>query len=496
MSVLLSAEQMQDVDRRAVEQGLDSFALMQAAGKAVYEHALTLMTDQSTALVLAGPGNNGGDGFVAAGLLKKAGCRVNLLMVGRPPATDSDAGRAMADWNGTLFTMDSTSELIARADIIIDALFGAGLTRPLAGDYARLVYAVNHSRLPVVAVDVPSGLNGNTNVIEGACIRAQSTVTFFRFKSAHFLYPGRKYCGKLVLSQIGLSDRQLDRQTDYARRNIPALFASSLPLPTDDAHKFERGHVLVRSGPVHATGAARLSAVTALYTGAGLVTLATTSDALPVNASHLTAVMLAPCDTRQQWRRLLEDVRINIAVVGPANGLNVHTQAAALDALASGKHCVLDADALSCWRTEQSAIVQALKNASQCAVLTPHAGEFKRLFNGTSVLDGPSKLHQAQLAAELTASVIVYKGSDTVIAAADGRTAINDNAPAWLATAGAGDVLAGAIAALIAQGMAPFEAACAGVWLHGQAARTLGYPLCAEQLVEQIGREIRNLLLG
>jgi hydroxyethylthiazole kinase-like uncharacterized protein yjeF len=192
---------------------------------------------------------------------------------------------------------------------------------------------------------------------------------------------------------------------------------------------------------------------------------------------------------------VLADVRINTVVVGPANGLNAHTQVAAMDALSSDKHCVLDADALSCWRANPDVVLQALRNAGQCAVLTPHAGEFKRLFNGTSVIDGPSKLHQARLAAELTASVIVYKGADTVVAAPDGRTAINDNAPAWLATAGAGDVLAGAIAALIAQGMAPFEAACAGVWLHGQAARTLGYPLCAEQLVEQIGREIHNLLL-
>jgi hydroxyethylthiazole kinase-like uncharacterized protein yjeF len=266
-----------------------------------------------------------------------------------------------------------------------------------------------------------------------------------------------------------------------------------------EGHKFDRGHVLVRSGPLQCTGASRLSAQTALDCGAGLVTLASGSDALPVNASHLTAVMLQSCDNISQWRALLQDQRINTVIVGPGNGVNVATRDSVMAALEAGKHCVLDADALSCWQNvaDRRRLFEALVQAEHVAILTPHAGEFARLFVELSDSDSDSlsrsRLHLACAAARQAGAVVVFKGADTVIAAPDGRSAINANAPPWLATAGAGDVLAGLIASQLAQDMPPFEAACAAVWMHGQAAVELGYPMSAEHLALHLPHVVHEL---
>ncbi|MGQ7845913.1 NAD(P)H-hydrate dehydratase [Granulosicoccus sp. 3-233] len=513
---LLSAAQMQAVDARAVAQGLDSFALMTAAGEAVAAATIDLLVARpGRVLVMAGPGNNGGDGAVAARALHEQGHRVCLWrFVSRSdpsPATQgdaaSDAERAFADWQGETHhcRLDesqlppSLAELIARADVIVDALFGAGLSRPLEGVLAEVVALVNASVARVLAVDVPSGLDGNSHQVSGACIEATATVTFFLFKPAHFLYPGRALCGDKTLAQIGLGDAQLDPAWPVCQLNEPAAFEAELPVLSNDGHKFDRGHVLVRSGPMVSTGAARLSAHAALYCGAGLVTLASQEQALAVNAAHLTAVMLKHCDTVSQWRELLQDSRINTVVVGPGNGVDEHTRGCTLESLAAGKRCVLDADALSCWTDaeDRRSLFQQLQEAAGMAVLTPHGGEFRRLFPELSAEDRPgesaSRLHLARQAARRTSAVLVYKGADTVIAAPDGRAAISANAPPWLATAGAGDVLAGVIASLMAQGMPAFEAACAAVWLHGQAASDLQYPISAEQLLTRVPDVLRSI---
>jgi hydroxyethylthiazole kinase-like uncharacterized protein yjeF len=383
--------------------------------------------------------------------------------------------------------------------VIVDALLGAGLSRPLDGVLAQVVERVNMSSARVVAVDVPSGLDGNSHATHGPCIRADVTVTFFLYKPAHFLFPGRALCGRKVLAQIGLSCLQLDPDWPACHLNEPGLFLGSLPSLSRAGHKYERGHVLVRSGPIASTGAARLSVQAALGCGAGLATLASSDAALAVNAAHLTAVMLRQCNDASQWRSLLQDSRITTVVIGPGNGVTDETRVCVLDALELGRQCVLDADALSCWREtdEREVFFQHLASSPQMAVLTPHAGEFARLFAepaGESAIEHlPSRLHQARAAAKRASAVVVFKGADTVIAAPDGRSAINANAPPWLATAGAGDVLAGVIAALLAQGMPAFAAACAGVWLHGQAADVLGYPMTAEQLLGQLPRELKRL---
>lgn len=494
---------MRAVDERALEQGLDSFALMRAAGQAVANAIQRISDKPCRVVVLAGPGNNGGDGAIAAFELNQLGYDVQVICFGKRCGNDSDAERAFHQWDNAILDVslesptldDAVFQMIEAADIIVDALFGAGLSRALEGVHAVCVETVNRSNARVVSVDVPSGLDGNSHCCVGPCIQADITVTFFRYKPAHFLFPGRSLCGEIVLAQIGLTAAQLAPSEPYCWLNQPHLFHDALPSLKVTAHKFHRGHVLVRSGLPGSTGAARLSASTALRSGAGLVTLATCAQALPINAAHLTAVMLTQCDTLQQWKDTLGDSRITVVVIGPGNGVDTYTRQCVEAALFAGKHCVIDADALSCWNdpVARDALCGALNRSPHTAILTPHAGEFVRAFGQLAESEFPSKLHQAKEAARRSGAVVVYKGADTVVASPDGRASVNASAPPWLATAGAGDVLAGLIASLVAQGMAAFEAACAAVWLHSAAAASSGYPLCAEDLVNQVGRELGRI---
>lgn len=530
-SRLLTASQMQQVDANAVAQGINSYSLMCAAGKAVGEvtvevlHALidersadcsndTLVTasnmqfsrEAPRILVVAGPGNNGGDGAITATELSALGFKVSVLRFVAPPQSNTcltDAEQAFSKWQGHVqekllseAILDKAClQLINQADVIIDALFGAGLSRPLEGELAALVNCINDSSALVIAVDIPSGLNGNTHQVNGACIRADVTITFYRYKPAHFLYPGAALCGRKRLMQIGLSDAQLNVDWPVCLLNEPTAFLQHLPVPSTSGHKFDRGHVLVRSGPLASTGAARLSAQTALECGSGLVTLSSDLAALPVNAAHLTAVMIKVCEGASEWRSLLQDSRITTVVVGPGNGIDVNTRKAVEYSLEANKHCILDADALSCWSTEADSqhLFRLLATCRNTAVLTPHGGEFARLFPALHAQSGLSKLDLALSAAKFASAVIVLKGADTVIASPDGRSAINASAPPWLATAGAGDVLAGLIASLVAQGMPAFEAACAAVWMHGEAALQLGYPMSAERLILQLPSVLNGL---
>lgn len=494
---------MQEVDNRAGVQAGNSYTLMEHAGLAVAKAVQTLVKLPCRVVVLAGSGNNGGDGAIAAVQLASLEYEVHLVRIGMGQSSDDDAHRAFQTWHYPIVNLapDETevSEMVKRlihsAEVVVDAMFGAGLNRPLSGIAAALVRLVNDTKSRIVAVDVPSGLNGNTHAVNGPCIQAELTVAFFLRKPAHFLYPGRQLCGSVLLAQIGLGSKQLEQHEANCYLNDLAVFYYKMPRIDTIGHKFDRGHVVVRSGPVESTGAARLCAETALRCGAGLVTVSTTHDALLVNAAHLTAVMLKCCDTEHAWKEQLTDPRITTVVVGPGNVISEGTRHSVIAALESEKQCVLDADALSCWsdNDRRHEFLEVLSSTTSPAVLTPHSGEFKRLFGDLSDEQFPSKLHKALEAANRSQSIVVYKGADTVVASPDGRSSINANAPPWLATAGAGDVLAGLIAALLAQGMPPFEASCAAVWLHGAAAESLGYPLCSEDLVGQVARELRKI---
>jgi hydroxyethylthiazole kinase-like uncharacterized protein yjeF len=386
-------------------------------------------------------------------------------------------------------------QAIGRQALIIDALLGAGLNRPVKDDPYEMIEAINANGAPVLSVDLPSGISGTSGWVLGAAIRATETVTFFRKKPAHLLMPGRIHCGGVRVADIGIDANVLDEIAPRTFENLPQLWHSAFPVPRIDGHKYARGHTIVVSGDLAATGAARMSARGALRAGAGLVTLASPRDALAVNASALTAVMVHATDSVVEFAELLNDKRLNACVLGPGAGVGERTCDFVLTALSAKRHLVLDADALTSFAGAPDRLFEAIKSEPDPQViLTPHEGEFPRLFSDISNKHPlRSKLERVRAAAERSGAVVLLKGPDTVVASPDGRAAIAANAPPWLATAGAGDVLAGMIAGMLAQGAPAFEAACIGVWMHGEAAREAGPGLIAEDLSETLPAVFRRL---
>jgi hydroxyethylthiazole kinase-like uncharacterized protein yjeF len=486
---LLTPDEMGRADRLAVERGTPSLALMENAGRGVAREARNLLGAGRRIVVFCGPGNNGGDGFVAARYLGEGGAEVHVALLGERPALKGDAAVMAQRWGGDVAPL--TPAAIDNADVVVDALFGAGLARPLSGIAAEVVEALNASAVPVLAVDVPSGLDGSTGQALGPVVEATRTLTFFRRKPGHLLMPGRALCGPVVVDDIGIPDSVLADIGVQAWANAPALWSAEFPWPRLDGYKYSRGHALVVSGPPAHTGAARLGARGALRVGAGLVTVASPLDAIAVNAAQLTAIMLTAFDGAAGLGRILEDKRKNAVLLGPALGVGPPTRQLVGAALASGAATVLDADALTSFAEAPDALFAAVaSDAARPVVMTPHDGEFARLFPG---ITADCKLARARDAARRSGAVVVLKGPDTVVAAPDGRAAINDNAPPWLATAGAGDVLGGFVAGLLAQGMPAFTAACAAVWLHGAAAAAFGPGLIAEDLSETLPKVLRAL---
>ncbi|WP_298954512.1 NAD(P)H-hydrate dehydratase [uncultured Methylobacterium sp.] len=488
-SRVLTTAQMREADAAAIAAGTAGIALMRRAGAAVAERAAALAGPGARVLVLCGPGNNGGDGFVAATLLAEAGRSVTLALLGARDALKGDAALAAQDWSGPV--ADVATAVPEAFDLVVDALFGAGLTRPLDGGAAALVARLNRASGPVLAVDVPSGLDGDTGAPRGEAVRASETVTFAAPKPGHLLQPGRSLCGRITVAAIGLSDDILAGTGTTAFANGPALWRARFPQLAADSHKYTRGHALVLSGPATRTGAARLAARGALRVGAGLVTLAAPHPALAENAAHLTAIMLRACDGADDLDDLLADERLNAIVAGPGLGVGGPTRDLVRVAAEAGRALVLDADALTSFSAKRDELAAMLAEGGGTGVLTPHAGEFARLFSDCA--EG-SKLDRARRAAAAVDAVVVFKGADTVIVAPDGRAAINHNGAPWLGTAGSGDVLGGFIGGLLAQGMPPFEAAAAAVWLHAEAGRRHGPGLIAEDLPELMPGVLARLL--
>ena len=500
-TALLTPAEMTQADALAIQAGIPGRELMERAGRAVADACLDLLGgDRRHAVVLCGPGNNGGDGFVAARLLQAAGWQVDLALLGERSRLSGDADWAASGWTGPIRA--PTDVALAKADLILDALFGAGLSRPLEGQARALVERVNAAGCSVVAIDIPSGVDGTSGEIRGCAVAAALTVTFFREKPGHWLYPGAAKRGRLVLCDIGIPNSVLDDIKPLAERNGPDAWLLQFPWPGNDGHKYDRGHAVVLSGGASHTGAARLSARAALRVGAGLVTLASPSDAMAANAAHLTAVMLRESDGPDGLAAILEDGRKNVVVLGPGLGVGKATRAlveAALttEASRSGEKpraAVLDADALTSFEADSDGLGAMIGKARGPVVITPHAGEFGRLFEGRSeVADAGSKLDKARAAARVLGCHVLLKGPDTIVAEPGGRVSIADGGSPWLATAGSGDVLSGFIGGLLAQGMPAFEAASAAVWLHAETARRFGPGLIAEDLPDSLPGVLRDL---
>ena len=478
-SALLTVDEMGRADRLTIDGGTPGIELMENAGRAVAGAVLQRFPRQP-ALVLCGPGNNGGDGFVVARHLADAGWPVRLALLGARERLTGDAAQAAARWRGPVEPL-SLDGLGADA-LVIDALFGAGLSRPVDGLAGAVLARVAEAGCTAVAVDMPSGVHGDTGEVWGTTAPARLTVTFFRKKSGHLLLPGRTLCGEVVVADIGIPSAVLARIEPRQWANAPAEWVGRFPWPRLDGHKYDRGHAMVLGGATM-TGAARLAALAARRVGAGLVSIVAAREAIPIYASGQPGTIVMPLDA---WPDLLGDPRHNAVLIGPGAGAGETTRAAVLAALDAGKATVLDADAITSFAGDRAALFAKL---SDRCVLTPHEGEFRRLFPAAQ----GGKVERARAAAREAHAVVLLKGPDTVIAAPDGRAAINTNAPPELATAGSGDVLAGMVLGLTAQGMTAMDAACAAVWLHGDAAAAFGAGLIAEDIVDALPPAIARL---
>jgi ADP-dependent NAD(P)H-hydrate dehydratase / NAD(P)H-hydrate epimerase len=479
-SALLRVSQMQEADRATVAAGTPGSTLMHNAGSAVADEAARRFSRGPVA-VLCGPGNNGGDGFVVASVLAARGWPVRVGLAGTPERLRGDAHHHAARWHGVVEPL--SARVLEGARLVVDALFGAGLCRPLAPDVSALLASAAAQRLPIVAVDVPSGVMGDTGESLGA-IQADVTVTFTRKKPGHLLLPGRELCGDTVVADIGTPASVLERLDVDTWENEPALWIERLPSLNASVNKYSRGHALLCGG-YPSTGAARMAARGAARAGAGLTTIAVPASALAVYAAALTSIMVRPLEQPRDLDDLLADARFSALLIGPGAGVTETTRAQTLAILRTGRAAVLDADALSVFAADRSLLFDAIRGP---CVLTPHEGEFARLFDTAG-----DKLTRARSAARTSRAVVVLKGADTVIAAPDGRAIVNSNAPSTLATAGSGDVLAGLILGLLAQGMDAFLAAAAAVWLHGAAASDFGPGLLAEDLPELVPGVLRRL---
>ena len=491
---LLTTDQMREADRIAIAVGSAGIELMERAGAAVAAAAQRHGAAATQVAVLCGPGNNGGDGFVAARLLREQGCAVVVGLLGDAAALRGDAAIAAARWAGPVLPLPAAST--GESGLFIDALFGAGLSRPLDGEAADAVAAVNASGRSVIAVDVPSGLSGDTGRAEGPVIRAVETVTFFRLKPGHLLLPGRDLCGTVTLADIGIpAATALAALRPLSFANQPELWRSRLPRHGSGTHKFARGAVAVLAGGVAGVGAPRLGAHAALRVGAGLATVLCAPAALIAHASRgPDALMQRSLADEAGLESVLGDPRLSSILAGPALGFDARARQLVAGIVASAKPLVLDADALTILSADQ-ALASALRQRQAETVLTPHEGEFRRLFAAQPEIERErSKIERARRAAERTGAIIAYKGADTVIASPDGRAAVNATGSPALATAGSGDVLAGLVAGLLAPGMPAFEAACAAVWMHGRAGEKLGFGLIADDLPPAVPALLRELL--
>ena len=480
-TALLTARQMSEADRLTIAAGISDNDLMENAGRPVAQAIIDRWTLRPV-VVLCGSGSNGGDGFVAARRLAEAGWPVRVAMLGAREQLKGAAAYHSAQWRGPIEPL--TPAVLDGAELVVDALFGAGLSRALEGAAAQTLAAAAARKSTIVAVDIPSGLMGDTGENLGAA-PAVLTVTCFRKKPGHLLLPGRTLCGEIIVADIGTPETVFESITPDTFENDPVLWLSSLPALREDENKYTRGHALV-SGGYPMTGAARMAARAAARVGAGLTTIAVPAIAWSVYAASLTSVMVEAVSVPEDFNRLLRDPRYSALLIGPGAGIGAATRVRALAMLESDKPTVLDADALTSFQDDHDALDRAI--VGPC-VLTPHEGEFKRLFDSVG-----DKLTRARAAARRSSAIVVLKGSDTVIVAPSGAAIINSNAPPTLATAGSGDVLSGMILGLLAQGMDAFPAAAAAVWMHGAAAQVFGPGLMAEDLPDLLPGVLRGLL--
>ena len=524
---VLSVNEMASADSATIKSGTKGAKLMESAGRAVAKE-ITQKWKKSPVIILAGPGNNGGDGFVVARLLKQKGWQVKVYLLTDVKKLKGDAKAMAQRWvkssKGKINRLDNDKikEIIknvsAKHTIIVDAIFGAGLNRSLEGIAKKLIDSLcavrNDAQFSVVAVDVPSAISGDSgNILGKSVLSADLTVTFCRFKPAHLLLPGSAICGDICLSDIGINDETVERLGCKTFVNAPPLWFDKINWPNEFSNKYTRGHLLVVGGE-RMSGAARLAAMGARRAGAGLVSIACSEDAFNIYATASEAgTIVLPFNAIKDFKKIISDKRKNAIVIGPGGGESIAGVALkdlALAAIDSGACIVIDADGLNAFAKTPEKLFKAIKAANKTngtranVVLTPHAGEFARLFPDICANPNLGKLEMATRAASISGAVVVFKGSDTVIAAPDGRVVIDSGIfgdSSWLATAGSGDVLAGMIGSVAASGgdfgNDGLLSAAQAVWMQTRASAIFGPGLVAEDIAHNLPAvwdELSNLI--
>ena len=475
---IVTTQQMIESEACAIISGISELTLMENAGKAVAQYVEEHYNNNHTILILCGPGNNGGDGFVIARLLHNIGYKISIAHY----KTDkiSPNMKHMMDKAKNIEILDLLNDQINfDTDIIIDALFGTGISR--AFSLTKIVHYIANSPAKIIAVDIASGINSDTGEIMQNAIKADITITFAAKKLGHLLNPGKLYSGLVIAKDIGV-----DISTKYtAYENSPTLW--NIPHIEYESHKYSRGFAIINGGDIQCTGAARLAAKAAQRSGAGVVTLASPLNAAHIYHSSLMSVMVKQYDSEQSFTQILSDKRISSILLGPGNGVNSETKQKILTALKHITRCILDADALTVFQDDHELLFENIKDSQ--VVMTPHEGEFHKLFPTCT----GDKVIRAFDAAKLSNSIIVLKGNDTIIASPSGHVAVNSNAPSTLATAGSGDVLAGIITGLSSTGLDLFDCACAATWIHAECANYFGIGLIAEDIIDMIPKVLQNL---
>ena len=513
---VLSVNEMANADSSTIESGTKGVKLMESAGRAVAKE-IAKKWKKMPVIILAGPGNNGGDGFVVARLLKQKGWQVKVYLLTDANKLKGDAKTMAQRWvkssKGKINHLDNDKikEIIKnisfRRTIIVDAIFGAGLNRPLKGTAKKLIdslsVAQGETQFSVIAVDVPSGISGDSGKVLGkSVLPADLTVTFCRLKPAHLLLPGSAICGDVCLGDIGIKDETVEKLGCKTFINAPPLWVDRINWPNEFSNKYTRGHLLVMGGE-RMTGAARLAAMGARRAGAGLVSIACSKNSFNIYATASEAgTIILPFDGIDDFKKIISDKRKNAIVIGPGAGESIAGVALkdlVLAAISSGANVIIDADGINAFAKNPKKLFAAIKKANKAGpatpnvMLTPHAGEFVRLFPDIAGNLGMGKLEMARAAASISGAVVVFKGSDTVIAAPDGMAMIDSGVfgtNPWLASAGSGDVLAGMIGA-VAASSGDFDndgilSAAQAVWMHARAGAIFGPGLVAEDIVQNL----------
>ncbi len=483
---IFTSDQMSAADQLTIKNGISSQSLMHKAGEAVLKNLP--LDHKGKVLFICGPGNNGGDGYVVARLLSNLGVAVEVVSLefGKIPSKDNQFYKNKLD---KLIFKNKPSDL-SDYKYVVDALFGIGLSRNLSDEINELIDRINSSDLDVYSIDVPTGVNSDTGEIHGSAFKSKRTITFFNKKLCHYLLPGRKYCGEIVVEDIGISRNVIKEIMPKIKKNEPSLWINQFPFPLSSDHKYSRGMLVINTGPKYQTGAARLAGRSALRVGAGAVTMVCDEETAEILEPQISVELLSVIKEKNDFQKLLKDKRVSSVLIGPGNGVNDETKARTLMALAFVNHCVIDADAITCFEKNPE---ELFIDTYPHTILTPHEGEFKRLF-GEDIASIKDKVLRCIEAAKLAGSIVLLKGADTVIASPDGNVVINSSEAPYLATAGSGDVLAGIIASLVGENkMKAFDATCAGAYIHSKLGEMIGPGLIAEDLIDNIPLMIKKL---